>query len=136
MFYIYSLVDLYAYSCQVVLDSFLIWLLHSVAVGIEMVAAFHLNEKKQHIKWKALTMTCDNADGAGYTAPSLQSRACAQHVVAGLVVCDEQYSFHYTGDKGYAGKHRLDGNRPLVTQVDNSTHEWTLRDPIKNPPSS
>ena len=92
-----------ALSCQAALTGLLPWILHSVAMGIELVTASHLNEKKEHITWRSLTMAWDNAAGAGYTSALHQSRACAQHVDAGLALCEGQYSFHYTGDKGYAG---------------------------------
>ena len=78
-------------------------LLIAVAAAVDIALASQLNPKVQSIPWASIVCTWERDGAGGYQDAVHKGRMCLQHVLAGLEVSKDAYSYHYAGDKGWAG---------------------------------
>ena len=73
-----------------------------MALAIEGVAASHMNPKKDRVNWCQCSFEW-NLVGGDSASVHTRARQCAEAVLATRMACSNEHSFHYAGDKGYAG---------------------------------
>ena len=82
---------------------FLGWVVAALGSAVDGVMASHLNPKTPAVVWDQLLVKWQASTEAGYLDNPQKSRQCVQYVLGGVDAAGTNYSYHYSGDKGWAG---------------------------------